>query len=105
MTLNESAMLLADVLAAHAGPWRCAVSTVAGARVIDCGGAVLGGLQAGLQMARICTAGLADVSLVAGPNGPEVQLATDDPVRACLASQYAGWQIKGAGFFAMGSGP
>ena len=31
MTLNESAMALADALATHAGPWRCAVSTV-GAR-------------------------------------------------------------------------
>ena len=68
MTLNESAMLLADVLAAHAGPWRCAVSTVGGARVIDCGGAVAGGLQGGLQMARVCTAGLADVR-VASPRG------------------------------------
>ena len=105
MTLNESAMALADVLAAHAGPSRCAVSTVGGARIIDCGGAVPGGLGAGLQMARVCTAGLADVALQSGPNGPEVQLATDDPVRACLASQYAGWQIKGEGFFAMGSGP
>src|SRR5919112_1659759 len=36
---------------------------------------------------------------------PEVQLASDDPVRACLASQYAGWQIKAEKFFAMGSGP
>jgi methenyltetrahydromethanopterin cyclohydrolase len=105
MTLNESAMALADVLAAHAGTWRCGVSAVGGARVIDCGGAVVGGLQAGLQMARVCTAGLAEVSLQSGPDGPEIQLATDDPVRACLASQYAGWQIKGAGFFAMGSGP
>ncbi|HKB05354.1 MAG TPA: methenyltetrahydromethanopterin cyclohydrolase [Gemmataceae bacterium] len=105
MTLNESAMALADVLAAHAPPWRCAVSHVGGARVIDCGGAVVGGLQAGLQMARICTAGLADVSLQAGPDGPLVQVMSDDPVRGCLAAQYAGWQIKTAGFFAMGSGP
>ena len=105
MTLNESAMALADVLAAHAGPWRCAVSTVGGARVVDCGGAVVGGLQAGLQMARVCTAGLAEVSLQSGPDGPEIQLASDDPVRACLASQYAGWQIKAEKFFAMGSGP
>jgi methenyltetrahydromethanopterin cyclohydrolase len=105
MTLNENAMALADVLAAHAGPWRCATSSVGGARIIDCDGAVVGGLQAGLQMARVCTAGLAEVTLVSGPDGPEIQLATDDPVRACLASQYAGWQIKGAGFFAMGSGP
>jgi methenyltetrahydromethanopterin cyclohydrolase len=105
MTLNESAMAAADVLAAHAGPWRCAVSAVAGARVIDCGGAVPGGLQAGLQMARVCTAGLADISLQPGPEGPVVQVMSDDPVRACLAAQYAGWQVKAGNFFAMGSGP
>jgi methenyltetrahydromethanopterin cyclohydrolase len=105
MTLNESALVQADVLAANAAASRCAVSTVAGARVIDCGGAVVGGLGAGLQMARVCTAGLADVTLQSSPDGPEIQLASDDPVRACLASQYAGWQIKVGNFFAMGSGP
>src|SRR5262245_16821492 len=105
MTLNESAMVAADVLAAHAAPWRCAVAAVSGARIIDCGGAVPGGLQAGLQMARICTAGLADISLQPGPEGPVVQVSSDDPVRACLAAQYAGWQVKAGSFFAMGSGP
>jgi methenyltetrahydromethanopterin cyclohydrolase len=105
MTLNESAMAGADFLAANAAHWRCAVSTVAGARVIDCGGAVVGSLQAGLQMARICTAGLADVQLCPGPDGPVIQVATDEPVRACLAAQYAGWHVKVGKYFAMGSGP
>jgi methenyltetrahydromethanopterin cyclohydrolase len=105
MTLNDSAMQCADVLVAHADAWRVAVSNVAGARVIDCGGAVIGGLQAGLQLARICTAGLAEITQVSGPDGPEIQVFSDDPIRACLASQYAGWQIKTPGFFAMGSGP
>ena len=40
-------------------------------------------------MARVCTAGLAEVSLESGPDGPEIQLASDDPVRACLTAQYA----------------
>src|SRR5262245_40589681 len=105
MTLNESAMTCADMLAASAQAWRCSVTTVAGARVIDCGGAVVGGLKAGLQMARVCTAGLADISLQTGADGPEIQVSSDDPVRACLAAQYAGWQIKVGKFFAMGSGP
>jgi methenyltetrahydromethanopterin cyclohydrolase len=34
-----------------------------------------------------------------------VQVHSDDPVRACLASQYAGWQIKVDKYFAIGSGP
>ena len=34
-----------------------------------------------------------------------MQVTTDDPVRACLASQYAGWQVSVGKYFAMGSGP
>ncbi len=105
MSLNEQAWACADVLALYASSWRVHVSTVAGARVIDCGGAATGGLNAGLQMARVCLAGLADVNLLPGPDGPLVQVSSDDPVRACLASQYAGWQIKVDKYFAMGSGP
>ena len=52
MTLNERANLVADYLEQHAGRHRVAVSRVAGARVIDCGGAVTGSLAAGLAMAR-----------------------------------------------------
>ena len=59
-TLNERAWTFADVLAQHADARRIGVSSTAGARIIDCGGAVPGGLQAGLEMARICLAGLAD---------------------------------------------
>ena len=105
MTLNERAMQCADVLAANAASWRVHLGQVAGARVIDCGGAVSGGLQAGLQMARVCMAGLADVALEPSADGPMIRVFSDDPVRACLASQYAGWQIKLDKYFAMGSGP
>lgn len=105
MTLNESAMKCADVLVTNAEMWRCGVSHVGGARVIDCGGAVQGGLRAGIQLARICTAAQAEISFQSGVDGPEVQVYSDDPIRACLAAQYAGWQIKTTNFFAMGSGP
>ena len=37
--------------------------------------------------------------------GPAVQVASDDPVLACMASQYAGWQVSVGKYFAMGSGP
>jgi methenyltetrahydromethanopterin cyclohydrolase len=54
-------------------------------------------------------AGLADVSVavgeVAGRSAPIVQVWTDHPVQACLASQYAGWALSEGKFFAMGSGP
>src|SRR5262249_47051320 len=88
---------------------RIAVHQTAAARVLDCGVKAEGGLRAGLGMARVCLADLADVSLVPGEvdgiSCPHVQVATDHPVRACMASQYAGWQVKADKFFGMGSGP
>ncbi|MCS7020387.1 MAG: methenyltetrahydromethanopterin cyclohydrolase [Gemmataceae bacterium] len=109
MTMNEQAQRLADELEREAKRYRVAVHRVAGARVIDCGGAVEGGLAAGLVLARTCLADLAQVNLVAttvpGIGGLAVQVVTDDPVRACLASQYAGWRIQVGHFFAMASGP
>ncbi len=109
MTLNERAHHLCDELAANADRFRVAVSTVAGARVIDCGGAVTGGLDAGLWLARVCTANLAEVRYSLPPIPslpfPGVWVASDDPVRACLACQYAGLAVKTDGFFGMGSGP
>ena len=36
---------------------------------------------------------------------PAIQVVTDHPVHACLASQYAGWAISEGKYFAMGSGP
>jgi methenyltetrahydromethanopterin cyclohydrolase len=66
-------------------------------------------LGAGLDLARVCLADLAEVTIVPGAVGgracPLVQVFTDHPVKACLASQYAGWAINEEKYFAMGSGP
>lgn len=102
MTLNEQANKLAVSLEAKAEALRIAAHHVGGATVLDCGVAARGGLQAGLGMARVCLGGRAEVSLVPGP---AVQVVSDDPVVACMASQYAGWQVSVGKFFAMGSGP
>jgi methenyltetrahydromethanopterin cyclohydrolase len=60
-------------------------------------------------LAETCLAGLGSVAIVPADrslwHGPAVSVLTDHPVAACLASQYAGWQLKGEKFFAMGSGP
>ena len=104
-TMNERAWKVADLIESDADRLRVGVSKVAGTRVIDCGGAVTGSLRAGVLMARACLADLADVEIEPGESGPLVQVWTDDPVRACLGSQYAGWQVKAEHFFAMGSGP
>src|SRR5262249_24927572 len=105
LTLNDQACRLADTLVARAEELRMAVHTVAGARVLDLGVAAPGGLGAGLALARLCLADRGEVALVPGNAGPQVQVSSDDRVRACMASQYAGWQIKAGKFFAMGSGP
>jgi methenyltetrahydromethanopterin cyclohydrolase len=110
-SLNERAMRLADYVASSAAALRIGVQmTPSGARVIDCGIKTSGGLQAGLALARVCLAGQAEVTLsagdVAGVACPLVTVHSDHPVLACMASQYAGWEVKRDGkFFAMGSGP
>jgi methenyltetrahydromethanopterin cyclohydrolase len=109
-TLNERAQRQADYLAANAAALRITVQTTSkGTRLLDCGVQAPGGLHAGLGLARVCLAGQAEVTLVPGDvEGipcPLVQVASDHPVAACMASQYAGWQISVGKFFAMGSGP
>ena len=108
--LNDRAQRLADYIATQAAALRIQAHQIqGGGRVLDCGIQAPGGLQAGLSLARVCMAGQAEVSLipgeVAGIACPHVQVMTDSPVLACMASQYAGWQISVGKFFGMGSGP
>ena len=110
MNLNGRALRLVESLLAEAETRRIESHPIEkGGRFVDCGIDAHGGLRAGLDLARICLADLADVSIVPGLVGgrscPHVQVHTDHPVAACLASQYAGWQISEGKFFAMGSGP
>jgi methenyltetrahydromethanopterin cyclohydrolase len=109
LSLNERALGIANTMAADAAALRLSVGMTAGARVLDCGITAEGGLQAGLGLARVCLAGLGEVAIVPGTLAdlpcPQVQVRTDQPVLACMASQYAGWQVAVDRFFAMGSGP
>ena len=77
--------------------------------VIDCGVHVKGGWEAGIMFASICLGGLAQVkqywSDFEGLRWPVVEVVTDHPVRACMASQYTGWPIRNGKVLAMGSGP
>ena len=107
--LNASVRpLVQDALFAGAAPLRVQARTYeSGSTVVDFGVEAVGGLEAGLVLARVCLADLAKVQLSAASDAPwpAVEVFTDHPVLACLASQYAGWEIKGEKFFAMGSGP
>jgi methenyltetrahydromethanopterin cyclohydrolase len=110
LVLNQRARELADRLAAEGDALRVAVRTLPdGTRLVDCGSAVAGGLEAGRRLAEICMAGLGSVSyspLVLGGRWlPGLTVVTDHPALACLASQYAGWRIDRDGYFAMASGP
>jgi methenyltetrahydromethanopterin cyclohydrolase len=110
LSLNANASLVAGALLSRAEEYRLAVHPIeGGGRYVDCGIETRGGLCLGLELARICLGGLGQVSIVPGELGektiPLIQVVTDHPVRACLASQYAGWALKDGKFFAMGSGP
>lgn len=110
MRLNERALRLVAAMVDRSDAFRVEVHRIAGGgTVIDCGVAARGGLLAGRELARICLADLADVAIMPGTVGtrscPVVQVTTDHPVAACLAGQYAGWQLAFGKFFAMGSGP
>jgi methenyltetrahydromethanopterin cyclohydrolase len=80
-----------------------------GTVVIDAGVKAKGGLGAGLYLSRLCMANLADIQItpmdIKGILVPGIQVATDHPSVACMASQCAMWQINADKYFAMGSGP
>ena len=80
-----------------------------GTTILDFGVDAIGGIGAGIVLAQVCLADLAEVKLApcdmsVGPY-PLLQVTTDSPVSACMASQYAGWPVQLDKFFAMGSGP
>ena len=108
--LNARAIAIADRMAADAPALGVEVHTLAsGARVIDAGISAPGGLAAGRAMVDACMGGLGDMSYVPLSIGSDayqgVQVWTDHPAIACMASQYAGWAIHVDEYFAMGSGP
>lgn len=109
MLLNPRSAQRFDTMVNSAAALHAVVQEIAGATVLDLGIAVPGGLEAGVQLAQLCLADLATVAVVSGDTtlwpGPAVAVRTDHPVAACLASQYAGWQLAHGKFFALGSGP
>lgn len=110
MELNAPTAELCDRLIDDCESLGIAVSSSAsGCRLIDCGIDVPGGREAGRRLAEICLAGLGQVEFLpaASQLGTEmaVVVTVDEPIAACLASQYAGWRITSGKYFAMGSGP
>ncbi len=111
MTLNEAAFKRALPLREDPAAFGATCVQRGGVWVVDCGVDSAGGTAAGLAMAESSMGGLGHVTLSAGgvPGAgfpwPMVGAASDSPVAACLAAQYAGWKVSTKGYFAMASGP
>jgi len=79
------------------------------AMVLDFGVGTPGGVEAGLMLAEIQTAGLAtlqtDMREIDGVPRTHVELSTDYPGLALLGSQKAGWELSTESFEGLGSGP
>lgn len=108
--MNERAWAAVSEAAGRAADLRISVRTLpGGARVLDAGVDLPGGLAAGRLLAELCMGGLGQVTfvplLIGGESWPGLQVWTDHPAVACMASQYAGWSVDPPGFFALGSGP
>jgi methenyltetrahydromethanopterin cyclohydrolase len=101
--------MVADDLIANAEVLGCVVEDIAGAQVVDAGVSARGSLEAGQLLSLACLADLGDVECTLERLErrllPKVTVSVTEPAVACLLSQYAGWNIAGEGYFAMGSGP
>lgn len=110
LSVNKQALALVETLVTNAESWGVAVHTLSnGARVLDCGVETAGGLEAGRFFAEICMGGLGRLTFTQvtfdGWWLPAITVYTDQPMLACMAAQYAGWQVNRGDYFAMGSGP
>lgn len=107
-SLNRMAVELVDEAIDFAGELGGVVHELdCGATVLDFGVEAAGGVEAGLLLAEVQTAGLATVGTrlddLAGAPRTHVELSTDHPALACLCSQKAGWELPGID--GLGSGP
>ena len=107
---NQQTLQLFNDALSSCSPHRTVSSHVNGATILDAGIATPGSLRAGLLLANICLADSANVEIVPVDSekfvvAQAVSVQTDQPLVACLGSQYAGWPVQTDDFFAMGSGP
>ncbi len=106
LKLNERAWKILERLVEGSDVLRIRVHrSEKGALLIDAGVKCMGSLKAGLLISEMLLAGLGEVRLIYENGIPQIQVLTDQPLYACMASQYAGWRISMGDFFAMGSGP
>ncbi len=114
LSVNQlSAPLLANLLQQAEVLQLGVFKHASGCTIVDAGIAHVGSLEAGRLIAEICLGGLASVRLQKDErfdppllNWPTaILVSSEQPVLACLASQYAGWALSHEKFFSLGSGP
>lgn len=117
MGLNDDGYAIARDLISRCAALSSTLLDVSGVQVLDCGVKASGGHRAGLGMAMAAMGGAGQANLIdpashasdalAWPGCPwaTVVVASERPVAACLASQYAGHKVASGKFFAMASGP
>lgn len=109
ISVNELAMSYVRQLLERSAELQVKVEKVAGATLIDCGIKCPGSRQAGILFSKACLGGLAEVNLTWHSFGqlrlPAVEVYTDFPRQACMASQYAGWFLKTDDYQSISSGP
>lgn len=109
-SLNRMALELVDEAIEFADELNIVISELdTESTVIDFGVEADGGLEAGLLLCEIQTAGLATVQIrmdeVGGVPLPFVEFSTDQPAVSILCSQKAGWELATEDFEGLGSGP
>ena len=114
ISVNKKAQTLVDDLILNKSYYRVDVSRGhKNVTIIDAGINALGNIEAGRVISEICLGGLGRVHILNTFQAPEwpltVHVNSNDPVIACLGSQYAGWSLsskeEGVKFNALGSGP
>lgn len=109
-SLNRSALKLVKKMCDEAEKYNVVVEKAeSGATLVDAGINAQGGFFAGEMITEICLGGYGKANVTPIQYGenvlPSVFVITDHPALSTLASQFAGWQIKGEGFSAIASGP
>ena len=110
LSVNQLAWKLLEELCGNADVYGVIVEKAeCGSIIVDAGINTKGGFQAGRIITEICMGGLGKAEITSRKYGemelPSIFVCTDHPAIAALGSQFAGWNVKGDGYSAIGSGP
>lgn len=117
MSLSDGAAACLNELLGNPEQYQAVITNCSGTRIIDCGVRTSGSAELGVLMAEIAMGGRGKATLDTKQEieslsdlwpecpWPLVHVHSDDPISACLASQYAGWKIDHNNYKAMASGP